>query len=325
MLLIKMICVTSRRLSLLLLVLLLIMAPLAGAESAEKPVVVVTTTVLGSVVRDLAGDRVEVVTILNPSLCPAHYDVKPSDVYLLQRADLVLYHGFEPWVEKLAEAAETSAPLVKVSGPWNTPEGARSYYTAVAEVLEEYLGLDTSENLEKSLARVGELEDELKAKAEELGVSKVKVISMAWVKPFVSWLGFDVIADYPPPEKLSSQDLVNLASKGEEEGAVLVIDNLQSGTGFGRSLAEKVGAVHVVLSNFPGTEPGVEDLASLMESNAGKLFNSLENLSVRAEVQSLRCRLELYQTVVYVLVAIVAAEALALGYILLRVRRSAGS
>lgn len=311
------------RLSLLFLVLLLV--PVAVAQSVERPVVVVTTTVLGSVVRDLAGDSVEVVTILNPSLCPAHYDVKPSDVYLLQRADLVLYHGFEPWVEKLAEASQTSAPLVKVSGPWNTPEGAKSYYTSVAKILEQYLGLDTSESLEKSLVRIGELEGELKAKAEELGVSKVKVISMAWVKPFVSWLGFEVVADYPPPEKLSSQDLVNLAAKGEEEDVTLVIDNLQSGTGFGRSLAERVGAVHVVLSNFPGTEPDVEDLASLMESNAEKLFDSLENISVRAEVQSLRCRLELYQTIVYVLVAIVAAEALALGYILLRVRRSAGS
>lgn len=311
--------------ALLFLLLLLFSAPLAAASSGERPIVVVTTTVLGSVVRDLAGGSVEVVTILNPSLCPAHYDVKPSDVYLLQRADLVLYHGFEPWIEKLAEASQTSAPLVKVSGQWNTPEGVEDYYSAVAEVLEKYLGLDTSENLEKSLARLEELKGRLKAKAEELEVSKVKVIAMAWIKPFVSWLGFNVIADYPPPEKLSSQDLVNLASKGEEEGVVLVIDNLQSGTEFGRSLAEKVGAVHVILSNFPGTEPGVEDLASLIESNAERLFNSLENISVRAEVQSLRCRLGLYQTIIYVLVAIVAAEALALGYILLRVRRSVES
>jgi len=297
-----------------LTLLALLLVPAAFAQD-EKPVVAATTTVLGSVVRDLAGDRVEVVVILNPSLCPAHYDVRPSDVYLLQRANLILYHGFEPWMDRLVEAARASAPLVKVSGPWNTPEGLEKYYEAVKEALEEHLGLDVSEGFERSLARLKSVEGELKGRAEELGVSKVKVISMAWQKPFLSWLGFQIVADYPPPEKLSSKDLVELVEVGKREGVVMVVDNLQSGTGFGRTLAERIGALHVVLTNFPETEPGVSNVTNLYEHNAETLFASLRSLSYMLEAQGLRGELQLYQALTYSLIVVAAVEAVFIGYL----------
>ncbi|RLE74320.1 MAG: manganese transporter, partial [Thermoprotei archaeon] len=75
----------------------LLAAALAPALQAqgERPVVVCTTTVLASMVRDLAGDLVVIEVIASPAVCPAHYDVKPSDVEAFGRADLILAHGIE--------------------------------------------------------------------------------------------------------------------------------------------------------------------------------------------------------------------------------------
>ena len=69
----------------------LMLASVIGYVSAgEKPVVVATTSVIGSVVKDLAGDRVDLYVIASPAICPAHYDIKPSDVYTFSNANLIL-------------------------------------------------------------------------------------------------------------------------------------------------------------------------------------------------------------------------------------------
>ena len=84
------------------LIVCLLFLPLNNAEN-EKIRVVTTTSITGSIVEDLAGDKVEVYTIANPSLCPAHYDLKPSDIEIATKADILIYQGFEPWVEQIEE------------------------------------------------------------------------------------------------------------------------------------------------------------------------------------------------------------------------------
>lgn len=66
------------------------------AETSNKPLVITTTSILGSIVRDIAGGNVDVIILVSPTICPRHYDVRPSDVWSLENADIILYHGFEP-------------------------------------------------------------------------------------------------------------------------------------------------------------------------------------------------------------------------------------
>ena len=56
----------------------------------EKPIIVCTTEVIGSLVRSYLGDRVDVVVLVNPSLCPADFDIKPSDVYAIRNAEIAV-------------------------------------------------------------------------------------------------------------------------------------------------------------------------------------------------------------------------------------------
>ena len=300
--------------SLVLLSLLLLTTTLTVQSVGEKPTVVTTTTVLGSVVKDLAGDSVEVMVISSPAICPAHYDIKPSDVYAFSKANLILYHGFEPWVNSLVKASETKAPLVKVSGPWNTPDAAANYYKKIANVLKEKLGLDVSDRLDKALSELNETKLTLKKEAETVQTSKVKVIAMRWVKPYVSWLGFKVVADFGPPEKLSSADVEKLVEIGKKEGVMLVISNLQSGTAFGDSLASEVGAVHVVLTNFPGTEPNLKTLADVLKKNGETLFKAVELHEAKLAALKASSELEFYRVLSYCLIVVVVVEAVLIGY-----------
>ncbi len=299
------------------------LAPLRPLHE-DKPLVVCSTTVFGSIVQELAGDSVDVQVIVSPSICPGHYDVKPSDVYAVREASLIFYHGFEPWVESLVEASGTNATLVKISGSWKTPSGAENYYRGVADALEEYLGLDVSDKLDEALSEVNQTLSEIREEFQELGANQTNVICMLWQVDFVSQLGFNIVEKYPPPEMLSPEDVSELISVGKSEDVALVIDNLQSGTEFGEYLAEQIGAVHVVLTGFPGIEPGISNLTAMYLWNAEQLSTALEHHELMVELSSVRSSLRVYSTATYCLIAVVVAEAVVIAYAL-KVRRPGGS
>ena len=247
-----------------------------GASAAVQ--VVATHAVLGELAEVVGGDLIEVVTIIPSGFCPAHYDLSPSDYVALINADVVLYSGIEPWVEKLADATKEGA-LVQFSGSWNTPPAAIEKTTAVASVLSERIpgGSATfAANRDAYIADLTALGEGLLQRAAALGVSGIPVVCMQWQVSFVSWLGFSIPVTYGIPEGLSLRDLVELAQAGVEANAQVVIDNLQSGIEFGGKLAREVGAVHVVLSNFPGAMPHTATLIDLLTRNAEALFSAIE-------------------------------------------------
>jgi len=69
---------------------------------------------------------------------------------------------------------------------------------------------------------------------------------------------------------------VRLAEAGQAASIDLVVDNRQSGVQFGAKLAREVGAVHVVLSNFPGAMPGTASVIELLRANAGAFLAAIE-------------------------------------------------
>lgn len=308
---------------LLVSVLFLVLGLNAGASYAslpdasggqEKPIVICTTTVLASIVNELAGENVEVVVFVQPGICPAFYDVKPGDLYSLEKAAIVFYHGFEykMWLKGMIESTGSKAVPVKVSGNWNTPEGAKKYVSEVAAALKEHAGLDLQAKAAEMIGEIDKVADEIKNEAETLGVGEVNVICMKWQKPFVGWVGFNVVASYGPPETLPAGKAAELASKAKAENVKLIIDNLQSGTSFGASLSSETGAVHVVLTNFPGAIPGTESLPKLLKYNAERLFKAVEQAKytehLRSQVSSLEGQLTIFKVATVILAAVVVIE-----------------
>ncbi|RLI02185.1 hypothetical protein DRO30_03015, partial [Candidatus Bathyarchaeota archaeon] len=238
---------------------ILLLAPVASAK------VVCTTTVLASIVEDLSGEKCEV--IASPTVCPGHYDIRPSDIEKVKDANVIFAHGFEPWVDELVNASKSEARVVKVPGPWNTPKTLKDKYIKIAGELEK-LGYEV--NLEKCLNSINKTESYLKTFAANNGFVNTSVICMQWQKGFIEFLGFKILATYPPPEMISAKKYEEIIQKGKD--AKLVIDNLQSGTELGEKIAKEIGAVEVALSNFPMEG----NVTTMMIQNAEKLANALK-------------------------------------------------
>ena len=281
----------------------------------SKPLVVTTTSVLSSIVEDLAGDLVEVSYIVPPSLCPGHYDVKPSDVELVRNADLIFKHGImgEQWFDDLINMANESGdlhvPIVEVGKSWNTPSAARTLYTNVANAIEENLGLDLGSKLDNCISAINKTENELMGISENNSFSNVPVVVMLWQKSFVEFLGFNVVAVYGPPEKVSEQDISEIEDNATKASAKLVIDNLHSGVSLGERIAGDIGAVHVVLINFPGVVPEANNLTEMMLYNAKLLANALEDYEYHVEIQKLRGEVSLWKWTTFGLIILCVIEA----------------
>jgi ABC-type Zn uptake system ZnuABC Zn-binding protein ZnuA len=241
--------------------------------------VVSTHAVLGEFAQIVVGDSVDVVTIIPSGFCPAQYDLSPKDLAAVIDASLILYSGFEPWIETLADAAGSDALVIQLPGSWSTPAAAVEKVEAIRDLLAERFPEFTdlfAANADAYIDDLRALGAALKERAAVAEVASIPVVCMEWQVDFVSWLGFDVAVTYGIPATLSLRDLIDLAAAGNEADAELVIDNLQSGVDFGAKLAREVSAVHVVLSNFPGAMPNTVTVIDLFTRNADALLSAIE-------------------------------------------------
>jgi ABC-type Zn uptake system ZnuABC Zn-binding protein ZnuA len=295
-------------------------AEVGGAD--EKPIIVCTTNAVGSVVQGFLGDSADVVVLVQPGLCPADFDMKPSDVYAVSNAEVLFKQNIagEFWLQGLLDAAgNTNLTLVAIPGVYNTPEGAKNYIRWVGGNLTQILNVDLDAEISEMLMEVDAVSSWMASQAQALEPSTVKVICMQWLKTFVESVGFTVVATYNPPETLSAGDISTLIDTAQSEGVALIVDNLQIDVDFGRGVASQVGAEHVVLTNFPGAIPGTETLAQMIRYDAEQLFNGTNiwryTATLRVEREDLRNQVTTFQitTSLAVIVAVVEAVWLYVG------------
>lgn len=104
-------------------------APGATGERAaiDQPLqVVATTTIVGDVVRNIAGDRVQLTVLMPPGADPHSFEPTPQDVASIANADIVFINGvgLEEFLEPLLENAGGDARIVSVSEGVTTREFA---------------------------------------------------------------------------------------------------------------------------------------------------------------------------------------------------------
>lgn len=284
--------------------------------ATDKPIIVCTTSAVGSIVQEFLGDTADVIVLVQPGLCPADFDMKPSDVYAVSNAKVLFKQNItgEFWLQSLLEAAgNTNLTQVTIPGVYNTPEGAKNYIRWIGGNLTQILNLDLDAKTSEMLTEVDDVSSWMTVQAEALQASAIKVICMNWLKTFVESVGYTVVATYNPPETLSAGDINNLIDTAQSEGVALVVDNLQIDVDFGRGIAAQVGAEHVVLTNFPGAIPGTENLAKMLRHNAEQLFNGTttwrSTATLRAEREDLRNQVTMFQITTSLAITVAFVEA----------------
>lgn len=94
--------------------------PAAGGDDlAARPIrVVATTGMVGDLVRNVGGERVEVVILMGPGVDPHLYKASADDVVQLQRADIIFYNGLhlEAAMGEVLERMQSRSRTVAVTG-----------------------------------------------------------------------------------------------------------------------------------------------------------------------------------------------------------------
>lgn len=246
--------------------------------------VVCTNSVLADFTYQLLKERASVEYIMPAGACPSHFDTRPSDVTRIEDADIVVSLGWEPWLSDLIESSgNTDAVQVKCMGlgEWGPPSGAKGYVDKLAQELSQILpeqNTTIQQNAQEYNNAIDQKAQELLNLMTAKGYTGTNVIVMEWQKPFVEWLGFNVVASYGPPEGLSTGDVLNISSTAQDaEDLALIIDNLQSGTDFGARLASETGAIHIIVTNFPGAVPGTNSYLEALDYNSNQLMDGVSS------------------------------------------------
>src|SRR6188474_3021050 len=98
------------------------------AAVADKITVVATTPDLGSIVREIGGEAVEVKTLAKPTEDPHFVDAKPSHIVTLNRADVLIEGGSEleiGWLPPLLENSRNAKISSGAPGRIVASEGIR--------------------------------------------------------------------------------------------------------------------------------------------------------------------------------------------------------
>jgi len=305
--------------ALMLPLMFLSIAVTEAEAAADKPIIVCTTSAVGNIVEEFLGDTADVVVLVQPGLCPADFDMKPSDVYAVSNAKILFKQNIqgEFWLQGLLDAAGNSnLTEIAIPGAYNTPAGAKNYISWVGGNLSQILDVDLDSEISEMLTDVDDVSSWMTSQAETLQASTVKVICMKWLKTFIESAGFTVVATYNPPETLSAGDITSLLETAQSEGVALVVDNLQIDVEFGEGIASQVGAEHVVLTNFPGALPKTENLPQMFRYNAEQLFNGTirwqSTSTLRAEREDLKNQVAIFQITTSLAVVVAAVEAVLL-------------
>jgi ABC-type Zn uptake system ZnuABC Zn-binding protein ZnuA len=235
---------------------LLLAFPLAGAlAAAERPVVVVTTSLIATAVRDVAGDAVDIETLMPAGTCPGQFDLEPQQVRRVRTAVLVIRHDMQGFLDARFAAAGVPAAAViapPFGEPFNVPANYAEYCARVAAELARRVpavAAASGPRLAAIRAQAEHTTAEVRRRAQPL--AGVQVVAAAFQAGFLRWLGCDVVATFPPADDPSPGVLKTAVATGRARGAALVVGNEQNGRRVPEAIAQALGVEVAMLSNFP--------------------------------------------------------------------------
>jgi zinc/manganese transport system substrate-binding protein len=181
---------------------ILLVAP-ASASAADKPKVVASFSIIGDLVRNVGGDRIELVTLVGPDGDAHVYSPTPADGRRISEANVVFLNGlgFEGWINRLVRASGTRATLVDTANgtsavaeapgrghgraavdphAWQSVTNAKIY---VANIRDALIAADPAgkeiyaARTDAYLARLDALESEVKAAIAAIPADRRRIIT----------------------------------------------------------------------------------------------------------------------------------------------------
>lgn len=291
-----------RALSLMISILAILLFASTYAMAAQEAFkIVCTTSVLMDPATYIGGDRVEAISIADPTLCPhLQSDIIPNRIQLnmdfIKNADLFMAYNDSndqrynmPAVNDFMNANGYGAVSWNTTSDpsrgWNTPTNARLLANDVKGWLELFDPANQSYYEERYNSYVKSFDAIEPDEAERKKLNETKVIVMLWQKdPVQNWLGMDVVNFFAPEFAMNGSktaakivDDIN-ANPDKYDNISFVIENMQSGElakGIEEALKDKgINATRVIFTNFPGSLEGTDTMADVLNHNKQLVLGS---------------------------------------------------
>jgi len=275
-------------------------APASGdAEGALK--VVATTTVFADMIRNVAGDRAVVDSVIPAGAGPEDYEPKPDDARKLADADLIVSNGvgLDDFLDDLIDAAgrDTVERLVLGEGLetitiegeenphfWLDPTLVVDHYVpaisaGLAELDAEGAAIYEA-NATAYADRVREVDAANLARIETIPAENRKLVTFHDAFPyFAEHYGFElvgVIVENVGQEPTASE-LAALVETVRDAGVKAVFSEAQFSPDLARTLADEAGVTRVVTTLYNDTvgPPPADTYLKMMEWNVNEIVEAL--------------------------------------------------
>jgi zinc/manganese transport system substrate-binding protein len=195
-------------------------------HAAEKLNVVTSFSILADLTREVGGDHIDLINLVDADADAHLYEPSPDDAKALLRADLIIANGlgFEPWLERVLASSEPKGKRINASAgvvplmldedgervpdphAWQSLANAEIYVRNIAKALGELdpTNLDVyNERRDVYLTRLHELLKKAVAQIAGLPASQRKVVTS---HDAFGYLGQAWQLDFIAPQGLSTHD-----------------------------------------------------------------------------------------------------------------------
>lgn len=271
-----------------------LIAPAFADQAPERLKIVCTTSVLMDSAKYIGGDKVEAISVADPTLCPhLQSDIIPNRIQLnmdfIKSADMFMAYNDTndqrynmPTINDFMKANNYGTfEWMTVSNPsrgWNTPANSKLLAEEVKGWLVELDPANTTYYEQRYSEYLRIFDPVEPTEIEKQHLNKTKVVVMLWQKdPVQNWLGMNVVNFFAPEFAMNGTktaakvvDDIN-ANPDKYKGVAYVIENMQSGElakGIEEALNDKgINATRVIFTNFPGSVPGADTMAGVLNYN----------------------------------------------------------
>lgn len=173
---------------------------------------------------------------------PSEYELKPSDIPIVQNAEAIIYAGYERTVAKIREAAGAEkTELIQIVTTYSLSD----IKTSVRAIAER---IGSVEKAETAISEIETLLTRLHDEAAGTPLAEKPVVVHVFQVPLAKELGISIAGTFGPAP-LEARQIESLT----KTGAFLIIDNAHNP--IAAPLRETLKqAAYVQLINFPGTE-----------------------------------------------------------------------
>ncbi len=252
--------------------------PFAGENDNPSAMIAVTTTLIETAVRELAGDDVPLIRLMQPGACPGYFDIDPGQANRIAGASLIIRHDYQAALD--TGIMRFGLPRERILAVTSRPAfTVPAHYAAMCAELTPHLARiwpKRAEAIKKQLLEINQKAASAQTNISERsgGLRGRKVISAGYQRQFCEWIGLHVVAVFWSGMDESAQQLSRTVHQARTAGAEAVIGNKQWGTRHLHALSEATGLPGIMLDNFP--ENGrAGAFWILLEANTRALLNGL--------------------------------------------------